>query len=222
MKIFGNNPRTIHYYYEIIRFWNKINFIIKRTSLDSTRHSKIKLAKYFYAVYRIFWEKASNETILRELKNIDRVFLKNIRQFSWKKALAGKTEIEKLSICEGIPTFMINHLLPVMKLEFLKENIKYMDNLINDSIVYLRFNTLKKKDPLKNRFSQIKKELKKKNIRFNDDTQIPYMINIPMRMKSKVIQNYWYQKGYLIFQDKASAAVVQALSPQPGELICDM
>ena len=222
MKIFGNNPRTIHYYYEIIRFWNKINFIIKRTSLDSTRHSEIKLAKYFYAVYRIFWEKASNETILRELKNIDRVFLKNIRQFSWKKALAGKTEIEKLSICEGIPTFMINHLLPVMKLEFLKENIKYMDNLINDSIVYLRFNTLKKKDPLKNRFSQIKKELKKKNIRFNDDTQIPYMINIPMRMKSKVIQNYWYQKGYLIFQDKASAAVVQALSPQPGELICDM
>ena len=222
MKIFGNNPRTIHYYYEIVRFWNKINFIIKRTSLDSTRHSEIKLAKMFYVIYRMFWEKVSNETILRELKNIDKLFLKNIRQFSWKKALAGKTEIEKLSIYEGVPTFMINHLLPVMKLEFLKENIKYMDNSINDSIAYLRFNTLMRKDPLKNIFSQIKKELKKKNIRFNEDTQIPYMIKIPMRMKSKVIQNYWYQKGYLMFQDKASAAVVQALSPQPGELICDM
>jgi 16S rRNA C967 or C1407 C5-methylase (RsmB/RsmF family) len=222
LKLFGSNPKTVHYYYEIVRFWNKINFIINRTSLDSTLHSEIKLAKEFYAIYRIFWEKASNETILRELKNIDRFFLKKIRQFSWKKALAGKTETEKLSICEGVPTFMINHLLPVMKLEFLKENIKYMDNSINDGITYLRFNILKRKYPLKNIISQIKEELKKKNIRFNEDTHIPYLINIPIRMKSKVIQNYWYQNSYLVFQDKASVAVVQALSPQPGELICDM
>ena len=144
MKIFGNNPKIIHYYYEIVRFWNKINFIVNRTSTDSTLHSEIKLAKKFYIVYRIFWEKASNETVLREVKNIDKVFLKNIRQFSWKKALSGKTEIEKLSIYEGFPTFMINHLLPVMKLEFLKENIKYMDNSINDKIAYLRFNILKR------------------------------------------------------------------------------
>ncbi|KKM79387.1 hypothetical protein LCGC14_1350480 [marine sediment metagenome] len=221
-KIFGNNPKTIHYYYEIIRYWNKINFIINRTSFNSTLHSEIKLAKQFYAVYRIFWEKASNETILRELTNIDRIFLKNIRQFSWEKALARKTEIEKLSIYEGIPTFIINHLLPVMNLEFIKENIKYMDNSKNNGIAYLRFNKLKRKYPLKKIFSQIKEELKKENIRFNEDIQIPYLINIPMTMKSKVIQNYWYQKGYLMFQDKASVAVIQALSPQPGELIFDM
>ena len=222
MKTFGSNPRTVHYYYEIVRFWNKINFIVNKTSLDSTLHSEINLAKNFYVVYRIFWEKASNETIRRELKNIDKVFLKNIRQFSWNKALAGKTEIEKLSICDGVPTFMINHLSPVMKLEFLKENVKYMDNSVNDSIAYLRFNILKSKNQLKNIFSQIKKDLKKNNIRFDEDTQIPYLLNIPKRMKSKVIQNYWYQEGYLIFQDKASAAVVQALSPQPGELNLDM
>jgi 16S rRNA C967 or C1407 C5-methylase (RsmB/RsmF family) len=97
-----------------------------------------------------------------------------------------------------------------------------MDNSINDGITYLRFNILKRKYPLKNIISQIKEELKKKNIRFNEDTHIPYLINIPIRMKSKVIQNYWYQNSYLVFQDKASVAVVQALSPQPGELICDM
>jgi len=222
LKIFGNNPKIIHYYYEIVRFWNKINFIVNRTSTDSTLHSEIKLAKLFYAVYRIFWEKASNETILRELKNIDKSFLKNVRQFSWEKALARKTEIEKLSIYEGIPTFMINHLLPVMKLEFLKENIKYMDNSKNDRTAYLRFNMLKREYSDKTLIFQIKEELKKKNIKFKDDPQIPYLINIPMRMKSKVIQTDWYQKGYLIFQDKASAAVVQALSPQPGEIICDM
>ena len=159
MKIFGNNPTAIHYYYEIVRFWNKINFIINRTSFHLTRRSEIKQAKNFYAVYRILWEKASNETILRELKIIDKTFLKNIRQFSWKKALAGKSEIEKLSIYEGIPTFMINHLLPVMKLEFLKENVKYMDNSINNGVAYLRFNTLKRKTSLKNTFSQFKEKL---------------------------------------------------------------
>lgn len=222
LKIFGDNPTTIHYYYEIVRFWNKINFIINRTSFNSTNRSESKLAKNFYTVYRILWEKASNETILRELKSIDKTFLKNIRQFSWKKALAGKSEIEKLSIYEGIPTFMINHLLPVMKLEFLKENIKYMDNSTNNGIAYLRFNTLKRKNSLKNTFSQFKEELKKKNIRFNEDAQIPYLINTPMTMRRNIIQNHWYQKGYLMFQDKASAAVVQALSPQPQELVCDM
>ena len=100
MKTFGYSPKTIHYYYEIVRFWNKINFLANRTSLNSTLHSEINLAKDFYVIYRIFWEKASNETILRELKTVDKIFLKNIRQFSWKKALARKNEIEKLSICE--------------------------------------------------------------------------------------------------------------------------
>ncbi|KKN06796.1 hypothetical protein LCGC14_1073630 [marine sediment metagenome] len=222
LKIFGNNPITIHYYYEIVRFWNKINFIINRTSFNSKLPSTITLAKKFYAVYRIFWEKASNDAILRELKDIDRSFLKNIRQFSWKIALAGKTEIEKLSICEGVPTFMINHLLPVMKLEFLKENIKYMDNSINNGTAYVRFNILKRKYQQKNMYSRIKEELQKNNIRFNDDAQIPYLINAPMNMKSKIMQTHWYQKGYLMFQDKASAAVVHVLSPQSGDLIFDM
>jgi 16S rRNA (cytosine967-C5)-methyltransferase len=117
---------------------------------------------------------------------------------------------------------MINHLLPVMKLEFLKENINYMDQSIKDGIAYLRFNVLQRKHPLKNNFTQIKEELKKQNIKFNEDTEIPNLIDIPMTKKSNVIQNYWYQKGYMMFQDKASAAVVQALSPQPRELICDM
>lgn len=222
MKNFGGSPKTIHYYYEIVRFWNKINFIANRTSFDSTPHSEIKLARKFYVIYRIFWEKASNETILRELKSVDKIFLKKIRQFSWKKALAGKNEIEKLSICEGIPTFMINHLLPVMNLEFLKENVKYMDNSKNDGIAYLRFNTLKRKNTQKNIFSQIKNELKNKNIRFNEDPQIPYLLDIPITMRSEVIKNYWYQNGYLMFQDKASTAVNQALAPQPREVICDM
>jgi 16S rRNA (cytosine967-C5)-methyltransferase len=205
-----------------VRFWNKINFIANRTSLDSKPHSEINKAKLFYAIYRIFWEKASNEVILRELKTVDKFFLKKIRQFSWKKALAGKNEIEKLSICEGIPTFMINHLLPVMNLEFLKENINYMDNSKNDGIAYLRFNTLMRKSPEENTYTRIKNELKEMNIRFNEDKHVPYLIQIPMTMRSKIIRDYWYQKGYLMFQDKASAAVVQVLSPEQEEVICDM
>jgi 16S rRNA C967 or C1407 C5-methylase (RsmB/RsmF family) len=191
-------------------------------SLDSILHSEIKVAKNFYAVYRIFWEKASNKIILRELEDFDNFFLKRIRQFSWEKALAGKTKIEKVSICEGIPTFLINHLLPVMKLKFLEENIKYMDNSIKEGTAYLRFNALRSAESPRKIFSRIKEEFKEKNIKFSEDKQIPFLINIPISMKKEVIQDAWYKKGYLMFQDKASVVVVQALSPQPLEIICDM
>lgn len=222
MKNFGLSPKIIHYYNEIVRYWNKINFIRSRVDFDLKTQSEIDLSEKIYAVYRIFWEKASNQTILRELENIDRSFLKNIKNFSWIRALAGKTEKEKLSICEGIPTFMIDRLLPVIKYDFLKDNIKYMNGSNNDTTAYLRLNTLNSNFTLEDLCSLVKKELKHKNIKYKEDSHIPFLINIPMSMKNKVIQNDLYQEGYMLFQDKASIAVIQALSPQSGEVICDM
>ncbi|MFX1454442.1 MAG: RsmB/NOP family class I SAM-dependent RNA methyltransferase [Promethearchaeota archaeon] len=222
MKNFGFNPRIIHYYNEIVRYWNKINFIRSRVDLNPKTESNIDLSKKIYCVYRIFWEKASNQTILRELEDIDRSFLKNIKNFSWKKALAGKTEKEKLSICESIPTFMIDCLLPVMKYGFLKDNLKYMNGLNINTIAYLRLNTLNSNFTLEDLFSLVKRELKNENIKYKEDSDIPFLIYIPMSMKSKIIRNYLYQEGYILFQDKASIAVIQALSPQVRDFICDM
>ena len=125
-----------------MRYWNKINFIIKKTFQAPISSKKKDLPKYLYATYRIIWENASRQSIIRELENIDKNYLNRIKSFSWDKALEKKNTNEKLSIYNAIPSFMIEHLLPVMNLEFLKENIQYMNGLTNDNRAYIRINNL--------------------------------------------------------------------------------
>ena len=205
-----------------MRFWNKLNFIIKRNLPDSIRVSKDQLAQYLYVTYRIFWEKASNETIFKEVKGTNKHFLKNVRMFSWEKALKSKDKKEKLSICEATPSFMIDRLLPVMNLKLIKDNIHAMNGLAEGDRVTVRINRLLEEKHSDSIDLEIKSEFEMGNISFSKDTHLEELITIPSTMKSKVLKSHSYQKGYLIFQDKASAAVIKVLSPQPGELICDM
>jgi len=216
------NPKIIHYYNEIVRFWSKINFIIKRALPSSITPTTSQLAHLLYATYRILWEKASDNTIYTEMKGIDKNFLKNLRKFSWEKALKRKDKKEKLSICEAVPSFMINHLLPVLTLDFIKDNIQAMNGLVGNDITFIRINRLLEKNLAQNLNTVIKSEFEKGKIPFHKDPHVVDLLTIPTSMKNNVLKNRIYQKGYLISQDKASAAVIQILSPQPGEFICDM
>ncbi len=215
------NPEIIHYYNEIIRFWNKLNFIIK-SSLKYSKPLEIdQYPKYLYAAFKILWEHTSEKNILIELKDIDRKFLKKVRTFSWDKALKHKNQREKLSILTATPSFMIEHLLTVMNLEFLKTNIEFMNGLNNIEIT-VRINNLLEKSNLQNLIPHIKESLKQDKIEFIEDLNVPELLWIPISQKNKVIKNQLYQKGNLIFQDKASAAVIQVLSPKKEEKVCDM
>ncbi|MHA2248592.1 MAG: hypothetical protein ACXADY_26840, partial [Candidatus Hodarchaeales archaeon] len=61
------SPTNQHYLKEIIRYWNKIQFITKKTlrSLPTSKqlHSR-NLELFFYITYRYLWEKASFTSIL--------------------------------------------------------------------------------------------------------------------------------------------------------------
>jgi 16S rRNA (cytosine967-C5)-methyltransferase len=127
---------------------------------------------------------------------------------------------EKLSINGAIPSFMINHLLPVMTLDFIKDNIQVMNGIYGDDRSFLRINRLQNQK--KNVNIIIKSEFEKYKIPFDMDPHIKDLITIPTSMKNIVLKTPIYQEGHLIFQDKASAAVIEVLSPQPRELICDM
>ena len=216
------NTKVVHYYKEIIRFWNKLNFIVKKTLIDSNSLESNKLPEYIYVIYRILWENASEEAIVSELKVIDKKFLKRVRTFSWNKALANKDEKEKISISEAVPSFMIDHLLPVMNVEFLRTNTDFMNGLRKKIEITARINHLYGKITPEVLSKQIRDSLKNKKIRFRRDPDILDLLRIPLSQKKKVIENPWYQKGSLIFQDKASAAVIQALSPRQEDSICDM
>lgn len=216
------NSTIVHYYNEIIRFWNKLNFVTIRTLKLSDSREVNKMSKYLYATYRILWEQATEKEVLREIKKIDKKFLNKLHSFSWNKALIHKNEIEKFSIKNSIPTFMIEHLLPIMSKDFLKENVKFMNREGNNIELTLRVNNLHKEVSSKGLETKIRKRFNKEKIEYRKDNDIPELFWIPITQKNKVVKNSFYQKGYIIFQDKASTTVIKTLSPSKEDRICDM
>ncbi|MHA2391030.1 MAG: RsmB/NOP family class I SAM-dependent RNA methyltransferase [Promethearchaeota archaeon] len=205
-----------------MRFWNKLNFIIKRVLPYSITINTDQLAQYLYITYRILWENASNKALLKEIKGVDVAFLKNLRKFSLEKALQNKDEKERLSICDAVPSFMIDHLLPFMSLKIIKNNIEAMNRLAGGNKTQVRINRLLEKDPTSNLNIVIKDEFKKMKIPFLKDSYLEDLITIPSNKKYEVLKSNLYQKGFLVFQDKASAVVTHLLSPQSRDIICDM
>ncbi|MFX1340793.1 MAG: hypothetical protein ACFFDK_19440 [Promethearchaeota archaeon] len=223
------HPVIFHYYIEIVRYWNKLNFILQKTlrSLDIHNPLRNEMSRYIYTTYRKIQENATKKNILSELDlphdqyiQISR-FIEKLDSFSWKYALIGKTNLEVLSIKEAIPTFFIEHLLPVMSFNFMKENIQSM----NDHHKYdnfIRISDLKLKLSNQKFLNILKKELKSQNIPMKRDPEIPELIFIPNDKKSLVLKCNSYLSNKIIFQDKASVAILKVLFPQPSEYICDM
>ena len=189
---------------------------------DSDSLGNDRISEYLYVTYRILWEHALEKDILEELKNIDKKYLKKLRTFSWDKSLSHKDEMEKLSILEAIPSFMIDRLLPVMNLDFLKSNINFMNGLENTIEITTRVNTLARKQNHEVLLRKIEENLKMDKIKYRKDPDISNLLWIPLSQKNKVVRNSFYQEGSLIFQDKASVAVIETFSPQKEDKICDM
>ncbi len=86
---------------------------------------------------------------------------------------------------------------------------------MNRRVWWLRINTLKASP------YTVLKELEEEGVRYEVDPHIPYVIRVlesrkPIRLLRPV------KEFKAVPQDKASAAVVEALNPQPGDLILDM
>ncbi|MFX1569337.1 MAG: RsmB/NOP family class I SAM-dependent RNA methyltransferase [Promethearchaeota archaeon] len=216
------NTTVVHYYNEIIRFWNKINYIVRKSLKGSKSFDNTDIPKYFYATYRILWEHATEKAVIKELREFDIRFLKNIRNFSLEKALVNKKDKEKISILEAIPSFMIDQLLPVMNTEFLVENLQFMNGLHIPLEITLRVNTLITNLNPMEMLAVIEEDFKKKGINYHKDNHLPNLFWIPRTEKGKVIRSKFYQNGSLLFQDKASVAVIQFLAPNKKEKICDL
>jgi 16S rRNA (cytosine967-C5)-methyltransferase len=171
-------------------------------------------------------ENATVNYILKELKHLKdqniKAFLNQLSTFSWKRALEEKSSIQRLSIMEAMPSFFIERLLPVMSMEFLKENIQYLNDLTKYEKFSIRFNDLFEELPRGILFEKILTSFKKEGLGLLQDREISEIFHAPITQKNKIIQNEWYKKGYIIVQDKASAIVVKILDPKPNELICDM
>jgi len=218
------NNEITHYYYEIVRYWSKLNFIINKTLRSLEKNLHVEKELLLYTTYRVMFEKAKIQDILMEVDQNEKllIYLKRLENFSWTIALKGKMKVEALSISEAIPSFFIERLLPVMKYSFLKKNIRMMNQYHSQNSLSLRVNSLAFNKPLKEILKLIESDLQKEGIKIKQDKEIPYILHIQAKYKSKIITSKWYRDNVLVFQDKGSAAIVGLLKPFKKEYICDL
>ncbi len=224
---FRSNPQIVHYYYEIIRYWNKINYILKRRLNPTNKHlvsSSSDNAKYLIAIYRIVWEKENTLKTVKELNLTKQQskLLNNIEFFSWKQALRGKNEIERLSLELAIPSFLINKLLPIIGIKSIKENFEPLKNVEGCEPLTFRTNDLWNEESNQNSIELILKDLEEHNISVKQDIHFLRLFHTSLKDKKKIVLSKSYKEGKLVIQDKASFTVVHLLQPHPNELICDM
>ena len=225
LPLLNNNPYTKHYLMEIIRYKNKIQFILNKTLRSLKYREKNEILPenlLFYTIYAYFWEKKNLNRIENEIKplflnkeqinNFQR-FYEKLSNFNWEIALKGKTEIERLSIRKAIPTFFIKKLLPVMTLDEIKSNSEKMDIQARTGFFTIRLNSEIDLDDFKKNFNQLNLIL---------DQNLSNVIHIPLKHKAKIIKSDFFRENKLIIQDKASIASVHLLDPQPKENICDL
>lgn len=218
------NQYIYHYYTEIIRFWSKLNYIVNKT-LRSSKITNIKdknITKYIYSAYRILWEQALPSEIIKEIDIKNKEVLDKFKTFSWEISLRNKSEHEKISIIEAIPSFMVKKLSEVMDSDFLRENFEAMNNYKQKDTfsVYLskNFEKLIESKLTNNLINNIKitPEI------FSKDIEIPNLYHIQNKYKRSFLESRLLSGEDVIILDKSSAAVVNALFPQSDELILDM
>lgn len=230
-------PTNQHYLREIIRYWNLIQYITKKTlrsiSNDKKLHTR-ELELFLYITYRYIWEKASLTSILNELKydysglgkeNLQDFYFyySKLASFNLDIAMKNKSEIEQISIRYAIPSFTIRKLLPVLNYTRIKNNIVAMDKRARKGIIYLRLNVGQyDRESLLDLSSTIIREFNKVGVSLHHDDDVPFLLKARVMDKYKVIKSDFYQQKVLIFQDKASIAPVIALSPKSNDLICDL
>ncbi|TXT53330.1 MAG: tRNA (Cytosine(48)-C(5))-methyltransferase [Promethearchaeota archaeon] len=230
------SPRIFHYYYEIIRYLNRLNFIMNKTirSLSLQLNlSKLEEAFLLFIVYMktvenqknseltTLFNKLRERAILRISKILFQQFLERIPTFSWKIALKGKSKIERLSIREAYPSFLVEKLLNVIDLQFLKENLQEM-NKRQPTYRTFRINNLNSEKSKEELLSQILTFLKINQIKYKKDPHLSEVIHISSEYLSTLLKSHFYEKALLIPQNEASVAVIDVLSPEGGEFLLDI
>jgi 16S rRNA (cytosine967-C5)-methyltransferase len=222
-----SNAELVHYYYEILRYWNKINFILKRKikfTKEPHGSNNYAISKYLIAIYRIVWEKENVKKVGNELNIVsgELDLIKKLEFFSWEQALTGKKEIERLSLEIAIPTFSINKLAPVMNVETIRANLTLMDGKKGNKPLFFRLNDLLFDKNQQDSLDFFLKDLEEHGINAKRDAHFTQVFYTELKNKKKILFNRMYKEGKLVIQDKASFAVAHLLEPQANEMICDM
>jgi 16S rRNA (cytosine967-C5)-methyltransferase len=119
--------------------------------------------------------------------------------------------VERLAVELSYPTWFVEKMVKLLGLESSRKLLE----ALNEEQWWIRVNTLKTD------VDQVIQSLEEKGVIVQRDPDLPYMLRVvdyaePLHH----LEEMW--RGEIIFQDKASAMVVEALDPQPGDVILDL
>lgn len=119
--------------------------------------------------------------------------------------------VEKISIEFSYPLWFVKHIVNLVGVEEARRLLAEL----NSEKWWIRVNTLKAN------VDDIKDRLLEKGIVVRRDKDLDYMLEVvDFSTPLHTLEEMW--KGEIVFQDKASAMVVEALEPEPEDLIVDL
>ncbi len=131
---------------------------------------------------------------------------------SLEEAVDGLPDAEKLAVIHSYPRWLVEKLLAVTRDRGWVERLLAS---LNEEQWWIRVNTLKAS------VEKVERELEEAGVVFEEDRELPYMLRvIDYREPLHHLDAMW--RGEIVFQDKASAMVVEALEPSEGDLVLDM
>ncbi len=176
------------------------------------KHGGTKRLARLWLLYR--GEQLAEE--LSELGDLEKIKKKISKNLPQKPPLLEEitdklSRDEQLAITYSFPLWFVKKLILLLGYE---ETEKLLDSL-NKEKWWIRVNTLKTD------VDKIALRLDERGVIVRVDKDLPYMLEVldysePLHH----LREMW--TGEIVFQDKASAMVVEALDPQPGETIFDM
>jgi len=226
---------AFHYYTEIVRYWNKLNFVLNYTIRALNIHGELEPATksmYLFLIYRFYWENASLKDLLTDLeplrstegeilnKHQVRTFFNKLQTFSWNKAFSNKSKLEKLSIDKAVPSFFLKKLLPYMREDFLIKNIEAMDNYEKLDTALILFTS--KKNSGVNLKEKVIGYLENANVSFKKNPHIKFMFHVPAKHIASILTTEFYKNGQLLLLDKGSVFIVNLLVDGNRGQILDM
>lgn len=163
------------------------------------------------------WLYYKGEMVLEDYEGPLRKFRRNVR-----KGMTRYRDLEeildelhdpgqRLSIELSFPRWFVNHLRSLVGDE---EARRILEGL-NEEILWVRVNTLKAD------VDSVIRELEELGLRMKRDNELEYMYRVLDYEKPPATLRP-IEKGMAILQDKSSAMVVEALEPEPGDVLLDL
>ena len=226
---------------EIIRWFSKIQFATQKTlrALNLGSITALQRSELYYCVYCMHWKHVSHKYLQKEFDDLQATFpdhtipvwnsllfqfLEKFSQFSWDIALKNKSLSEKISISQAVPSFFVEHLIPVMSEQKIQANAKAMNPFKDQNFITLRIVLDKGNDEKLVTLTRDKclQYMHQNGIKTKTDSDIPFLIHIPMDQRNLVSKSQLYQSNKIIFQDKSAVIACLLIDPQPLELILDV